>query len=143
MTTRPAGNGQIVREKDARAVPPETSMIQWIEKHAQDFALVLPKHLTPERMVRLAVSAVRTTPKLAECPIATVASSLMACATLGLEPNTPMGLAYLIPRRNKRHGNKQECTLLVGYQGLKELMYSSGYVSSVKAREVYEGDLFE
>ena len=129
-------NGQIERAQKT----PGNALMQFVEQHHRDFALVLPKHMTPERMVRLAISAIRTTPKLAECSVVSFASCLMACATLGLEPNTHAGHAYLIPRRNK---GQMECTLQVGYKGLIDLIYRSGMVSSIKAKAVYEGDHFE
>jgi len=136
--SKPTANGQIVREKDAQV--PGSTLISFIEKHARDFGLVLPKHITPERMTRLALSAVRTNSSLAQTSLPSFASAIMACATLGLEPNTAAGFAYLIPRKN--HG-VLECTLQVGYKGLIELMYRSGYVSSVMATPVFDGDFFE
>jgi recombination protein RecT len=138
MTMKPAGNGQIIREQGNAA--PGGSLMAFVEKHAKDFAMVLPKHLTPERMMRLALSAIRTNASLAQCSVPSFASSLMACSALGLEPNTAAGLAYLIPRKN--HG-VMECTMQVGYKGLLDLMFRSGYVSSAMATPVFEGDLFE
>ena len=57
-----------------------------------------------------------------------------------LEPNTPQGLAYLIPYKN-------ECTFQVGYKGLLQLAYRSGMVQSFNADVVYrkevEAGMFE
>lgn len=113
----------------------------FIEQNAQEFARVLPKHMTPDRMVRLAVSAVRTTPHLAECSLPSFASGLMACSVLGLEPNTPLGHAYLIPFKNNKKGI-YECQLIVGYKGLRDLMFRSGIVAAVSATPVFAGDEF-
>lgn len=132
------GNGQIQRA----AADDGGSLVAFIEKHARDFAQVLPKHLTAERMTRLAISVVRRTPGMEKVTIASFAQCIMACSTLGLEPNTPLGHAYLIPRWNGR-AKAQECTLIVGYKGLIDLMYRSSYVSSVKADPVFEGDFFQ
>lgn len=133
-------NGQIVRDEKKDAQAP--NLVQLVTARQKDFGLVLPKHITAERMVRLAVSALRTNPDLAKCSVPSFMSSLMACSALGLEPNTPLQLAFLIPRWSSKLGG-QECTLLIGYQGLKELMYRSGFVSSVMAEPVFEGDTFE
>lgn len=132
------GNGQVQRA----AADDGGSLVSFIEKHARDFAQVLPKHLTAERMTRLAISVVRRTPGMEKVTIASFAQCIMACSTLGLEPNTPLGHAYLIPRWNGR-AKAQECTLIVGYKGLIDLMYRSSYVSSVKADPVFEGDFFQ
>jgi recombination protein RecT len=124
-----------------RAAPEQGGkLLEFIADHQRDLAQVLPRHLTPERMARLAISAVRSTRGLAECTLRSFASSILACSTLGLEPNTPLGHAYLIPRKIK---GTPTCTLIIGYQGLVELMYRSGAVSSVKAEPVFEGDDFE
>jgi recombination protein RecT len=124
-------NGQI-----QRSVPkPGGELIRFIEQHQKDLAMVLPKHLTAERMARLAISAVRTTRGLEGCSVASFASAIMACSSLGLEPGSALGHAYLIPF-------KGECTLVIGYKGLIDLMYRSGYVASVKAEPVFEGDEF-
>jgi recombination protein RecT len=97
--------------------------------------------MTAERMTRLAISAIRTTRDLDKCSLVSFAGCLMACSTLGLEPNTPLGHAYLIPRWNSRAGG-HDCTLIVGYKGLIDLMFRSGLVSSVKADPVFQGDTF-
>src|SRR4051812_48642141 len=132
---RPATNGEIVRN-----APQAPNLSVFVTKHQEDFARVLPKHMNPDRLVRLAVGALRTTRHLGECSLPSFASSIMACSVLGLEPNTPLGHAYLIPFKNK---GVYECQLIIGYKGLIELMNRSGIVSSVRSIPVFEGDEFE
>lgn len=67
----------------------------------------------------------------------------MACSVLGIEPNTPMGHAYLVPFKNSKRGGQYDCQLIIGYRGLAELMYRSGIVSSVRSIPVFEGDEFD
>ena len=57
-----------------------------------------------------------------------------------MEPNTPLGQAYLIPFRNK---GIMECQFQLGYKGLIDLAYRSGEVSVIQAHTVYENDDFE
>ena len=64
----------------------------------------------------------------------------MQAAQLGVEPNTPLGQAYLIPYRN--HG-QLECQFQLGYKGLIDLAYRSGEITSISAHEVCENDDFE
>jgi recombination protein RecT len=97
---------------------------------------VLPKGLDVPRFARVAMSALRNSPKLMQCSPQSFLSALLQSATLGLEPNTPMGHSYLIP-----YG--KECTLVVGYQGYIDLAYRSGVVTSIHANVVREGDEFE
>ena len=121
----------------------------FLNKHADDFASVLPVHMSKDRMMRIALSALRTTPDLAKCTIQSVAMSLMGCSVLGLEPNTPLGHAYLIPfkkniaPRGQKPQYEKQCQLIVGYRGMIELFYRSGAVSSVKATPVFQDDTFE
>ena len=62
----------------------------------------LPKGMDAERIARIALTAVRINPELRECTVESFAAALMVSAQLGLEPNTPLGLAWLIPRINSR-----------------------------------------
>jgi recombination protein RecT len=134
-------NGMVVRTNGTENGATD-QLAAFMTRRQDDFARVLPKHMTPDRMVRLAISAIRTTRHLDKCTIPSFASAIMACSTLGLEPNTPLGHAYLIPFRNNNRGGAYECQLIVGYKGLTELMYRSGIVASVKCTPVFEGDEF-
>ena len=91
--------------------------------------------MTPERFARIAISAIQKTPKLAETSPQSFMISLMQAAQLGLEPNSPMGQAYLIP-----YGN--ETTFQIGYKGLLALAYRNPNVAVIQARTVYENDEF-
>jgi len=97
---------------------------------------VLPKHLDTNRFARIALGSLRRNPKLLQCTPQSFLTSLLQCAALGLEPDTPLGHAYLIP-----YG--KESTLVVGYEGYIDLAYRSGVVVSIHANVVREGDLFE
>ena len=98
--------------------------------------MVLPQHVTPERLLRIAISEVRRNPQLANCSSASLLSAIFSCASLGLEPGGPLGHAYLIP-----YG--QECTFQVGYKGMIDLARRSGQIESLSARAVYQNDAFQ
>lgn len=100
----------------------------------------LPSVITPERFTRMVLSALSSTPKLAECSPQSFLAAMMTAAQLGVEPNTALGQAYLLPYRN--HGN-MECQFQIGYKGLIDLAYRSGEVSVIQAHTVYENDVFE
>lgn len=112
----------------------------YIKSMEGEIAKALPSVMTPERFTRIALSAVSATPKLAECTPGSFLGALMAAAQLGLEPNTPLGQAYLIPYKNK---NVMQCQFQIGYKGLIDLAYRSGDVATVQAHAVYENDFFE
>lgn len=100
----------------------------------------LPSVLTGERFSRMILSAMSTTPQLAACTPKSFLGAMMQAVQLGVEPNTPLGQAYLIPFRNK---GVLECQFQLGYKGLIDLAYRSGAVKDIQAHEVYENDTFE
>lgn len=100
----------------------------------------LPSVMTPERFTRIALSALNNTPALQQCTPMSFIAALLNAAQLGLEPNTPLGQAYLIPYKNK---GTLECQFQIGYKGLIDLSYRSGQVKSIQAQAVYQNDEFE
>ena len=113
-----------------------------IKKNWSKMEAVMPKHLSSERLMQLTISAVNKTPKLLECDLATLLSCVMRCSALGLEPSAVDGLgyAYILPYKNK---GKMEATFILGYKGMIKLAYMGGEVTSIEARAVHEGDVFD
>ena len=72
----------------------------------------------------------------------TFIGAMMTAAQLGLEPNTPLGQAYLIPFWNGK-SKRMECQFQLGYKGMIDLAYRSGQISSIQAHVVRENDKFE
>ena len=121
---------------------------KFFEANKGTLQALLPKHFDPERMLKLAVGALRTTPKLAQASNASLLGAIVTCAQLGLEPNTPLGHAYLLPfdKREKRNGEwvtvETQVTVIIGYKGMIDLARRSGQIVSIAAHEVCEGDDF-
>lgn len=113
-----------------------------LEAARPSMAAVIPKHLTPERLIKVALVAVSKTPALMDADPMTIVQSVMQAAQLGLDPAGALGSAYLVPFRNHKTG-RQECQLIVGYRGLLDLARRSGQIDSVEARPVFENDSFE
>lgn len=116
------------------------TMQSYIKAMEGEIAKALPSVITPERFTRMVLSALSTTPALAQCSPKSFLGAMMTAAQLGVEPNTALGQAYIIPYRN--HG-KMEAQFQLGYKGLIDLAYRSGEVSIIQAHEVYENDKFE
>ncbi len=100
---------------------------------------VAAKHMNPERLMRVVANAIRTTPKLQECEPMSFLGALMTCASLGLEPNTVLGHAYLVPFKNTKKGIV-EVQVIVGYKGFADLSRRSGQITSLHADVVYSDD---
>lgn len=118
------------------------TMQQYIKQMESGIKAALPSVITPERFTRIVLSALSTNPKLAECTPQSFLGAMMTAAQLGLEPNTPLGQAYLIPFKNNKKGGILECQFQLGYKGLIDLAHRSGDVSVIMAQVVYENDEF-
>lgn len=118
----------------------EKTLLSYIERMKPQIAKALPSVLTPERFTRIVTTAVSANQKLAECTPASFLGAMMCSAQLGLEPNTPLGEAYLIPYKNK---GRDEVQFQIGYKGLIDLAYRSGEVSVITAHIVYSNDDFK
>jgi recombination protein RecT len=113
-----------------------TNRSRFIEQLGPQIARALPAHLSGDRVTRLALTAVRQTPKLAETDQMSFAGALLTAAALGLEPNTPTGEAYLVP-----YGS--ETQLIVGYQGMIKLFWQHPMAAGLTVEAVYEADEFD
>lgn len=126
-----------------------SSVKQFFESQKATLAAVLPRHVSPDRMLKIALGALRTTPKLMDCTVESLMGAVVQCSQLGLEPNTPLGHAYLIPfEKKKKQGNdwvvdKVETQIVIGYKGLIDLARRSGQVISISAHAVHANDHFD
>lgn len=131
--TKRTNQMQEIQQKD-------TSLKGLIKTMEPEIKKALPSVITPERFTRMVFTALSSTPKLQQCTPQSFLGAMMQAAQLGLEPNTPIGQAYLIPYKNK---GIQECQFQLGYKGLIDLAYRSGEIKDIQAHEVYENDAFE
>ena len=131
----------IIQKTTANAPATEKkTMQQYIKAMEGEIKKALPSVITPERFTRMVLSAISTTPTLGQCTPSSFLGAMMSAAQLGLEPNTPLGQAYILPY--KTHGTL-EAQFQLGYKGLIDLAYRSGEVEVIQSHIVYENDEFE
>lgn len=106
------------------------------------FSALMPKHMTPERMVKGFLSAATRNPKLLECTQISVLNTVLTAIGLGLEIGRPRGGMYAIPFWSSKI-NAYECVGVPDYRGLIQIAINSGKVSAIEARLVYENDDFD
>ena len=82
-------------------VSPVQAMGDLLKRMHTQIEKALPSVITPERFTRIALTAYSRNEKLQECTAESFLGSMMQAAQLGVEPNTPLGQAYLIPFRNR------------------------------------------
>lgn len=114
---------------------PATTLRKLLEARKDQLALLLPVHLTPDRLIRIAVNCVAKNPDLAACSTSSVFASVLAAAELGLEPGGALGHAALVPY-------KGVCQLQVMYQGWAHLLRQSGDIAGIRAVIVNAKDRF-
>ncbi|MDB8805044.1 recombination protein RecT [Romboutsia sp. 1001216sp1] len=119
-----------------KKVSPNKAMEQLMTQMAGQIKKALPEHMSSERFQRVALTAFGSNPKFLNCDPMSFLAAMMDSAQLGLEPNTPLGQAYIIP-----YGNKVQ--FQVGYKGLLELALRSGKIKTLYAHEVRANDKFE
>lgn len=133
LTDRLAEKANQLTKADGSKRP--RTIMDLIKSMQGEMAKALPKHITAERLARIALTTVRLNPKLQECNPQSLLGALMLSAQLGLEPG-PLGHCYLVP-----YG--KECQFIIGYRGMIDLMWRSGQYQSLAVHEVCENDEFE
>lgn len=121
--------------------PPVKSITQMIEDLKPQLARALPKHVTPDRLARVALTAVRSNPKLGMADAMSLMGAIMTAAQLGLEPNTPLGQCYIIPYKDNK-ANRVDAQFQMGYKGLIDLAHRSAQYRQITAQKVDEADTF-
>lgn len=127
--------------KDLAKMAPKDQVKALLMQNSAALKNVLPKHVTPDRMMQVALTAFTTTPALQECYVPSLISSVVQASAMGLEPNTVLGHAYLVPFNNKKK-RRTDCQLIIGYRGLIDLARRSGEIISLNAHAVYQQDEF-
>lgn len=142
-----ATSGQVA--KPTEAPPKDIAHLLASPKVQLQLKAALPRHMTAERMARIATTEMRKVPKLGQCDPMSFLGAVIQCAQLGLEPGNALGHAYILPfdKREKVAGQwktvRTEAQVIIGYRGMIDLARRSGQIISIDARAVYEGDRFE
>lgn len=133
---------------DLAPAKPQEGIKELLDSQWHKIEAVMTRNMDPQRLFQLSVSAINTTPKLAQCTSVSILSCVMKCAALGLEPSAVDGLgrAYILPYNNYNKATKKyeyQATFILGYKGMLDLARRSGEIKDISARAVYEGDEFE
>lgn len=147
MTNPPIAQSDL-QKTQGTAVKPKTKdqqLIQFINQPAMKLQLsaALPRHMTPDRMIRIVTTEIRKTQALANCDMQSFIGAVVQCSQLGLEPGNALGHAYLLPFGNgKSKSGQSNVQLIIGYRGMIDLARRSGQIISISARTVREDDQF-
>ena len=138
-------NGGLVANKQAThnvQITPQKKMQSALEKMLPEIKKAVGKAMTPERFSRIALSLFNGNPQFWEADTTSFLSALMQSAQCGLEPNTVLGEAYVIPYKNNKQGIT-EVNFQVGYKGILKMAFNTGDYEAIYAHEIRKGDEFE
>ena len=126
----------IVKKAKSNSLSAKVTVIEALDRQLPGFVDAVPKGFDAERFVRVCKTVVRENDKLQQCDIQSLLGSLMISAQLGLEPNTTLSEAHIIP-----YGNKAQFQM--GYRGLIKLAWNSGLIVSIDYDKICENDTYE
>jgi recombination protein RecT len=137
-----------VATRDDETAKRLTRQREYIERLGPELRRVMGTQQQTDRLVRIAISAARSSEKMQRATPLSLAGSLMTAAVLGLEVNTPTQEAYLVPYENKKAPRVDglapvEAQLIVGYQGFVKLYRQHPMAADIFAEAVYPEDHFK
>jgi recombination protein RecT len=86
----------------------------------------------------MVLSAISVNPVLAKCTPQSFLGAMMSAAQLGVEPNSALGQAYILPYKNK---GVYEAQFQLGYKGYIQLAIRSGMYKKLNVLAIKEGEL--
>ena len=112
-------------------------------------AQAAPKHMQPERLLRTFVTAVQKTPKLMQVNPLSMVGACITLSALGLEPNTPLQHAHLIPFEvtkynpgtREREYVRTDVQDIIGYAGYLDLIYRSDKIKDIECELIHQSDI--
>lgn len=128
----------------------QLTMDKLLESYKPQILAALPKHLTPDRMARIALTEYRKFDKKIIAGLDTLSflGAIIQCAQLGLEPGSSLGLMYLVPFKNGKRSEAEkrdvyEIQVITGYRGKVQLARNSDQIVTIGAECIKENDFFE
>ena len=92
------------------------------------------------QFVTTIIQLVNSSTNLAECTPLSIINGALTAAAMGLEINSNLGYAYLIPYRNNSKGGIQEAQFQVGAKGYRRLALNTGIFKIIHETDVREGE---
>src|SRR5512142_2316460 len=89
-------------------------LMELLKRSEKQIAAALPRHLTAERIMRMAVTLFSKSDALQKCSLPSILASVVQASELGLELTGPLGHAFMVPYAG-------QATFQIGYKGFFEL----------------------
>lgn len=138
------------KEPEPKEQKPQTAM-QVFENQLYSYKGNMRDLLAAHNMSELefmvtALNAIKKTPNLLEADRKTLFGAILMSAELGLPPNTPMQLSFILPYKRKTKdekgnwGSVTEAQFQIGYQGWVEIMLRNPKIESIDSGNVFSNE---
>lgn len=111
----------------------QVAVVNDVQKMEKQFALALPEHVSPERFVRVVLTAINSNPELQKADRTSVLGAAMKCAQDGLLPDGREAALVV-------YGGKASYLPMIA--GVLAKVRRSGELLTINAHIVYERDTF-
>jgi len=125
---------QIQKASQQKALDPAQQVRVDLNKMSHEFKNCLPDNVTPEKFIRVTMTAIQNNPSLLGCDKQSLFSSVMKCAQDGLLPDGRE--AALVP-----FAGKVQYMPMVG--GILKKVRNSGELANINSQVVYTNDEFD
>lgn len=129
-----------VEHHEELSIKPSYVVKQFITKKKKYIETLLVEEGSIEKFQKSAIRAFNYKKSLENCEIESFVGAMITCDNLGLEANSYLGEAYILP--SNIEGENKVC-VHIGYKGMLNLAYRSGVLKSIYAHEVRENDEFD
>ncbi len=141
-----ATNSIATRDTTAVARQSDNPMVKFrgqLEQRANEFKMVLPSHITPEKFQRTVMTAVQGDPELLRADRQSLVLACMKAAQDGLLPDKREAALVIFSTRQKQDG-EWVSVKLVQYMpmvfGLRKKILQSGEISAIETNVVYRAE---
>jgi recombination protein RecT len=124
---------------------PLVALREQLNARLAEFKNALPRHMAPERFVRVVLTAVQLNPDLLTCNRQTFFNACMRAANDGLLPDGRQGVIVAFRDNNERSATKGQhvAQWMPMVAGLLTRFRNSGEFKAITANVVRDGDKFE
>lgn len=124
--------------QQSKQVAPIDDIRGTLTRMQPQFAAALPAHVTPEKFLRVVMTAIQKNMTLLNADRASLYGACMAAAQQGLLPDGREGA--IVPFKNK--AGDQIATWMPMTAGILKLVRNSGELSTITAQVIYKNDAF-
>ena len=125
-----------VKSKSLTPTEGQLGIKDLIEGRKDTYLQLLPQGTNVNRFIKTAMIAVHKNPKIRQCSPSSILLAIDQAATYGLEVNSQLGEAAMIP-----YGN--EVQFIIEYRGLLKLAWNSGLIRAIDYDKICKNDEYE